>query len=565
MEAMNYLSSVKSLAVRKASLNGRACLVAPLTMIVQGVLNGSEGAMYYPGEELARDPEAWNGMPIVKGHPVLGGNPVSARDPKVLEELQLGTVFRARAEVGNKSKLVKLKAQGWFDAEKTKRIAPEIYQALLEGRPVELSTGLFTSSEDAPEGAEFRGKPYVKIARQHRPDHLAILIGEKGACSVQDGCGLNVNLGRYGNPQSKSTGRFKRHGAGTGRGEAHEAAQRGFMVLSDRDKQLGESAAKQKKQGKNPPSWVMDKSTWERAKEAADKGGYESDSYWAVVAHIYQRMGGGVAVGPVVAKEKDMAEVAEQAAKKQLIEWLTSNCNCWKGKSKVLESISRQDLAELKSMVENNRKLMLIVNGAKGKPTLSEGEEVEVDIPALAELLGVTAEPASDPVAFVKEITTKLSSVLAKLGVAPAQPENELPREEEEEEEEEEGLEEKEKKPNNNTFSIQQWLKAAPPQVQAAWNHAAKLHQNEHRRLVELLSSRMVGNSKKAAKVYSSMSLEQLQTLAEGLQERNSEEATADVAMTLFGGTMVANDYEEDQEDILPDPVINYGEKTRTA
>jgi hypothetical protein len=47
----------------------------------------------------------------------------------------------------------------------------------------------------------------------------------------------------------------------------------------------------------NPPEWVTSKKTWERAKRAVDpngKGAKYSEP-WAVVAHVYRKMGGGVA------------------------------------------------------------------------------------------------------------------------------------------------------------------------------------------------------------------------------------------------------------------------------
>jgi len=34
---------------------------------------------------------------------------------------------------------------------------------------------------------------YIAIAHNHRPDHLALLPGGRGACSVEDGCGIRVN------------------------------------------------------------------------------------------------------------------------------------------------------------------------------------------------------------------------------------------------------------------------------------------------------------------------------------------------------------------------------------
>ena len=43
----------------------------------------------------------------------------------------------------------------------------------------------------APAGSTWNGEPYRIIARNIRPDHLAILTDELGACSVVKGRGVN--------------------------------------------------------------------------------------------------------------------------------------------------------------------------------------------------------------------------------------------------------------------------------------------------------------------------------------------------------------------------------------
>lgn len=42
----------------------------------------------------------------------------------------------------------------------------------------------------------------------------------------------------------------------------------------------------------NPPAWVHDEATWERAKKAVQKYWGNYDEPWAVVAHVYGQMGG---------------------------------------------------------------------------------------------------------------------------------------------------------------------------------------------------------------------------------------------------------------------------------
>jgi hypothetical protein len=170
--------------VRRETLHDREYLVAPLTMIVPGVLAGSKGPLLYPEEEVAKNPSAWNGMPIVVNHPMKDGMPVEARNPAILNQYQIGTVFNTKYNG-------KLVAEGWFDVDRTRKTNIGIYEQLVNNRPIELSTGLYTDNESS-EGT-WNGRPYSYVARNYRPDHLAILLGSKGACSIKDGCGVLIN------------------------------------------------------------------------------------------------------------------------------------------------------------------------------------------------------------------------------------------------------------------------------------------------------------------------------------------------------------------------------------
>jgi len=172
--------------LRQVVRDGREYIVAPLSLIVPGVLNGSLGALYYPAAEIAKNPTAWNHMPIVVNHPEEDGRPVSARLPRVLDRCWIGNVYHA-------AYTDKLVAEGWFDVAKTRKVDPRVLNALQQGQAIELSTGLTVDTKDAPPNAVHNGTPYQAIASNYRPDHLAVLPDEIGACSVNDGCGVNVN------------------------------------------------------------------------------------------------------------------------------------------------------------------------------------------------------------------------------------------------------------------------------------------------------------------------------------------------------------------------------------
>lgn len=244
--------------IKRETYNGRSYVVAPVTMIVPGVLNGSQGALYYPPDEVSKDVGIWNAVPLTIGHPFDSyGQNVSARSPETLDKFQIGYVFNDRVENGNRL------ADGYFDVEWTKAKAPEVYAAINAGKPMELSTGLYTSNVPVDNGRSPKGDAYQFVARDYRPDHLAILPNQRGACSIKDGCGLNVNAESDVNkkcggdpkgcveidarattteagkkhlsdnaapnqPKSLNTGKYKRHGAGTGKGAPHQSAQDGY-------------------------------------------------------------------------------------------------------------------------------------------------------------------------------------------------------------------------------------------------------------------------------------------------------------------------------------------------
>lgn len=174
--------------IRRATLHGRPHLVAPVVMMRAGVLQGSKGSLYYPADEIDRSPEVWNGIPIVVRHPERNGVHLSARDPDVAAAQQVGTIYRAQASGG------KLTAEAWIDVKAAKRVDPRVLTAIESGQHMEVSTGLhFDREEPAPQGAVHNGVPYRATVRGFRPDHLALLPDQIGACDRTAGCGLNVN------------------------------------------------------------------------------------------------------------------------------------------------------------------------------------------------------------------------------------------------------------------------------------------------------------------------------------------------------------------------------------
>jgi hypothetical protein len=160
-------------------------LVVPVVMMVEGVHNGSQGALFHSIAELGKFPESWNGIPVVIFHPEIEGEPVSANSPEIADHGVVGRVYNTNVQG------TELRAEAWLDEDKLNAISVETLEAINESQPVEVSLGMFTENE-MTEG-EYNGEQYKGIAYNHRPDHLALLPGGKGACSLEDGCGIHAN------------------------------------------------------------------------------------------------------------------------------------------------------------------------------------------------------------------------------------------------------------------------------------------------------------------------------------------------------------------------------------
>lgn len=166
-------------------------LVIPVTMMVEGVHNGSHGPLLHLIDDLGKFPASWDGIPVVINHPQKEGVNVSANSPDIIEERCTGRVYGTYVDG------TKLRAYVWLEEEKLGSISEDALLAINEKQPIEVSVGVFT--EDEIEEGEYNGENYEAIARNHRPDHLALLPDGVGACSLKDGCGLRANKQKGGN------------------------------------------------------------------------------------------------------------------------------------------------------------------------------------------------------------------------------------------------------------------------------------------------------------------------------------------------------------------------------
>ena len=144
-------------------------LVVPVVMMVEGVHHGSQGAMFHSIDELGKFPEAWNGIPVVIDHPEINGQNVSANDPEIIDQQTVGRIYNTKV-VGQK-----LIAEAWINEERIRQLSTAVLAAIQRREKLEVSLGMFSDVDDT--SGTWNGETYESMARNHRPDHLALLPG----------------------------------------------------------------------------------------------------------------------------------------------------------------------------------------------------------------------------------------------------------------------------------------------------------------------------------------------------------------------------------------------------
>lgn len=180
-----YFVATENYTIRREQLSGVDHIVVPVVMMVEGVHSGSHGPILHLAEELGRFPESWDGIPVTIGHPNVNGAYVSANSPDVLQDWAVGRIFNTRIDGSA------LRAEAWINEVDLERISEETLERLNNNDVIEVSVGIFSDEEIA--SGVWNTEQYDAIARNHRPNHLALLPDEIGACSIEDGCGIRVN------------------------------------------------------------------------------------------------------------------------------------------------------------------------------------------------------------------------------------------------------------------------------------------------------------------------------------------------------------------------------------
>lgn len=185
----NTIATIKTNQTRTEEFEGREYLIAPVVAVIPKVLNGE--LLTY--EALAYSKAGWEGRPLTVNHPKdQEGYDVSANRLDILPKYYIGRFHNVNFNYESEE----LSGEVWIDVEKCQELGGEalqLYEKVRDGEPVEVSTGYFRILEYA-EGV-YKGQSYYGKQKNILPDHLAILPNKVGACSLEDGCGINTNEG----------------------------------------------------------------------------------------------------------------------------------------------------------------------------------------------------------------------------------------------------------------------------------------------------------------------------------------------------------------------------------
>jgi len=177
----------EKLNLQRKTLDGVKYLVAPVVMVREQVLNGE----FLPADEIEKSVPGWNGRPVVCHHPKsCDGDDVTANSPDSIPDYEVGRIFN----VSYDPETTKLKGEAWLDIAKMSKNkeTKAAYDMILKNKCLEVSTGYFVNSPQSISG-NHNEVEYTAVQRDILPDHLALLPGDVGACSWEDGAGIRHN------------------------------------------------------------------------------------------------------------------------------------------------------------------------------------------------------------------------------------------------------------------------------------------------------------------------------------------------------------------------------------
>jgi len=169
---------------KKGTYQQKEYYIIPAVIQTPGVRNDT----LWTKEELSKNYLNWANTPIILDHTYdNNGNPTTASEPGILDDLMLGVLF-------NPSFNEKTGAVGgdfWLSVDSVNSV-PSLRERIDNGEPIDVSVGYYPYLTDPTPGV-YNGVEYAEVDYGFIPDHIAILFDTPGACSIADGCGLQNN------------------------------------------------------------------------------------------------------------------------------------------------------------------------------------------------------------------------------------------------------------------------------------------------------------------------------------------------------------------------------------
>lgn len=181
----HLVTRVNAASIKKEVINGEEHYRIPSATLPDNcVMNQG----LYPSDEIEASYKGLEGTPAPLGHPKVGNQFVPARTAQAINKHWVGAWNENVRREGGRvllDKVVNIRV-----ANQTEK-GRELITAIEQQAPIHTSTGLELQVQVG--NGESKGKPYTWIARNMQFDHDAILLGEPGAATPEEGVGMFVN------------------------------------------------------------------------------------------------------------------------------------------------------------------------------------------------------------------------------------------------------------------------------------------------------------------------------------------------------------------------------------
>lgn len=178
---VNISTKVNASKIRREKRDGREVIIVPSATLPDGVvMNGIK----YPAEEIAKSYKTLENTPAPLGHPMVGNEFVSAKEPL---GLNMGYFGAWNANVRQESGRVMIDKIIDVERASESSMGKRVIDAINKGGPIHTSTGLLCNLRQIDDDeADFE-------AFNMQFDHDAVLLDEKGAATPEQGVGMMVN------------------------------------------------------------------------------------------------------------------------------------------------------------------------------------------------------------------------------------------------------------------------------------------------------------------------------------------------------------------------------------